>query len=97
LRYAIQSVAPKSITFKNNIFLELLSYVIISLNISQFKTTRYTARCSVKSSTNCKVKFILNLDFLFPSKGNLSGAEIMLWCKNNSFTGAKIPFSYFIF
>jgi hypothetical protein len=42
-------------------------------------------------------KFYLNLDFLFPSKGNLSGAEIMLWCKNNSFTGAKIPFSYFIF
>jgi hypothetical protein len=62
-----------------------------------FKRTKYTTRCSVKSSTIYKLKVILIVYFLFWKKSKSVGLIFVIVKKSLLFTQTRIHFSYPMF
>ena len=73
------------------------SSIIVDLNVNLFNKTKYTIRCSVKSSTIYKLKFILIVHFLFSKKVKLCATNFC-YCEKIIFLRKReFLFFYFIF
>ena len=101
--HTIQSIRPRITTFKDNIFSNFFYSTLLEFfnhccfECHSIQKTKYTTRCSVKSSTIYKLKFILIVYFLFSKKSKTLCNQFLLLWKTRFFTRTRIPFSYFTF
>jgi hypothetical protein len=75
----------------------ILNSIFEPSNTFYLKETKYTTRCSVKSSTMYKLKVILIVYFLFSKKSKSVGLIVAIVKKSLLSTQTRIHFSYLMF